>query len=56
MARSAQEILYHLYAVGVDNWDGYGEALSTVDDLDDPEEVLTALHAAGVDNWEGYRG
>lgn len=52
MAKSADDILNTLYAAGVDNWDGYCDAIREVDDLDDAEEVLAALHAAGVDNWE----
>lgn len=56
MARTAAQTLDALYAAGVDNWDGYYDAIRDVDDVDDAEEVLSALRAAGVDNWEGYCG
>lgn len=51
-----------LAAAGVDNWEGYNEALNilethtpTGDSYEDAVALLDALDTAGVDNWEGYR-
>lgn len=44
-----------LEAVGVDNWQGYDDALELMEgDEDNRMELLDALHDAGVENWSGY--
>lgn len=58
---SGNEIYYALEAGGVDNWNGYDEAIdmAAADDNDwsslSNSEKLDYLSAAGVDNW-GYYG
>lgn len=54
MSMSDTHELDRLYAAGVDNWEGYDEALRTLPDDASDSDVLRALYAAGVDNWEGY--
>ena len=58
---SGNEIYYALEAGGVDNWNGYDEAIDMADadgndwsSLSDSEK-LDYLSAAGIDNW-GYYG
>jgi hypothetical protein len=53
--------LYLLECGGVDNWEGYDDALSAyaeMNDMDssdfDDEDKLYALEAGGVDNWDWY--
>lgn len=41
-----------LMAGGVDNWEGYGEALAGAPE--GASAILFALRSAGVDNWEWY--
>lgn len=57
---SGDEIYYALEAGGVDNWNGYDEAID-IADADDNDwsslsnsEKLDYLSAAGVDNWGYY--
>lgn len=58
---SDDEIYYALEAGGVDNWNGYDEAIDMADADDNDwsslsnSEKLDYLSAAGVDNW-GYYG
>lgn len=58
---SDNEIYYALEAGGVDNWNGYDEAIDMADADDNDwsslsnSEKLDYLSAAGVDNW-GYYG
>lgn len=48
------DLLSALREAGVDNWDGYSEAMRSVPHGASDEDVLDALLAYGVDNWEGY--
>lgn len=50
------EIVERLFAAGVEDWEGYDEAIRglTPEEVDDEETILVALESAGVDNWEGY--
>ena len=57
---SDNEIYYALEAGGVDNWNGYDEAIDMADADDNDwsslsnSEKLDYLSAAGVDNWGYY--
>lgn len=48
------DLLAAMYAAGVDNWEGYSAAMSSLKTDATDEEILDALMAYGVDNWEGY--
>ena len=50
------EIVNALCAAGVENWEGYEDAMDGVPEAeqDDDSVFLGALYEAGVDNWEGY--
>lgn len=48
------DLLSALRAAGVDNWDGYREAMNSLPPDADDEAKLDALLDYGVDNWEGY--
>jgi hypothetical protein len=56
MKLNAVRKLDALYEAGVDNWDGFGDAVEHLseEELEDPVIVFDALMVAGVDNWEGY--
>jgi hypothetical protein len=47
-----------LIAAGVDNWQGYEDAMDnyeeSLDQYEDAENFLNALYEAGVNNWEGF--